>query len=107
MEQRTPIGHLATSEQAIAAAAKAFGMTDTVLRPADLANCVVPRRNLCAEFSQLPTDKLLEEANEMLVRMDRAGRPTDHAIVAALIRHLQRKPKLEGSLWLDLPGTAS
>lgn len=71
------------------------------LLPAHLATCVAPRRNLCAEFSQLPTDKLLAEAEDALVRLDRAGRPTDHALVAALIRCVRRQVS-SGSLWLDL-----
>jgi len=78
----------------------------TVL-PAHLANAVVPRRNLCAEYSKLPTDKLLVEAEQLLARLDRAGRPTDYAVVVALVRQLARKPALDGALWLDSPAEAA
>jgi hypothetical protein len=77
------------------------------LLPMHLAACVVPRRNLIAEFHALPLAELLVEAEAMLVRQDRAGRPTDCAILAALIRRVQGKPAhLEGMLMLDFGSRA-
>lgn len=71
--------------------------------PAHLAVAVMPSRNLCAEFSALPTDKLLEEAQTALQRLERAGRLTDFAIVTALVRRLIRPTTaLDSALWLDL-----
>lgn len=77
----------------------------TVL-PSHLATAIAPRRNLCAEFSALPTDKLLAEAESMLVRLDHAGRPTDHAILVALMRRVSGV-KLDGAIWLPLSGAAA
>ena len=81
----------------------AWAQTNRAPAPATLAAAVVPRTNLCAEFSALPTDKLLAEAEHVLARLDRAGRPTDYAVVAALIRRVTSAKKLDGALWLDLP----
>jgi hypothetical protein len=72
------------------------------LLPMHMATSMTPRRNLCAEFSQMPVSRLLEEAEEALVRLDRAGRPTDYAVMAALVRRVKNKPvQLEGALWLS------
>lgn len=74
----------------------------TVL-PVHLAAAMVPRRNLCAEFAQLSTEELLAEAEGVKIRLDRAGRPTDYAVVHALTQRIrQSAPKLDSTLWLEL-----
>jgi len=72
------------------------------LRPAALAGAVATHRNLCAEFTALPTDKLLVEAEAALARLNDAGRPTDYAVIVALMRRVASAPRLQGALWLDL-----
>lgn len=73
--------------------------------PSHLASAVVPRRNLCAEFSALSQEELLAEAEIALERLSRAGRPTDHAVIVALIRLVRRKASLDGAIWLDFGAT--
>jgi len=78
----------------------------TVL-PMHLAAAMVPRRNLCAEFMQLSTEELLAEAEGVKIRLDRAGRPTDYAVVHALTQRIrQSAPKLDSTLWLELSDKA-
>lgn len=64
------------------------------LVPSHLASAVVSRRNLCAEFCALSQEELLAEAEIALERLSRAGRPTDHAVMVALIRQVRRKASL-------------
>jgi hypothetical protein len=73
----------------------------TTLVPAHLITAMSPRRNIVAEFSALPVDQLLAEAEHALTRLQSAGRPTDYAVMVALVRQLARKPvSLHGALWI-------
>lgn len=66
----------------------------TTLVPSHLIKAVEVRRNLCAEFCALSQEELLAEAEIALERLSRAGRPTDHAVMVALIRLVRRKASL-------------
>lgn len=73
--------------------------------PATLANAMVPRRNIVAEHCALSTERLIEEAEELLNTL--RDRPRAYAIVVALKQRLRNeRAALDGALWLDLGAAA-